>query len=97
MAGYSISNPPVLVIPAPMGRGNAPQFWVYQTADADATVDDSGYFTNGLALGMKVGDLVYVYDTATPKGWIHNVITVSTTTGAATLNGTGNAAALTMA
>lgn len=45
--------------------GNAPQIWSYQSADAIATVNTSGYFDSAAGL-MKVGDLIYVYDTATP-------------------------------
>ena len=45
--------------------GNSPQIWSYQSADTIATVNTSGYF-NDVASLMKVGDLVYVYDTATP-------------------------------
>lgn len=45
--------------------GNAPQIWSYQSADALATVNTTGYFNSAASL-MKVGDLIYVYDTATP-------------------------------
>ena len=45
--------------------GNAPQMWTYSSADAIATVNTSGYFNNASAL-LKVGDVIYVYDTATP-------------------------------
>ena len=45
--------------------GNAPQIWAYQSADAIATVNTSGYF-DSVAILLKVGDLMYVYDTATP-------------------------------
>ena len=45
--------------------GNAPQIWAYQSADAIATVNTSGYFDSVASL-LKVGDLMYVYDTATP-------------------------------
>jgi len=30
----------------------------------DSDVDAAGYFTNGDALGMNVGDVVHVFDTA---------------------------------
>jgi hypothetical protein len=45
--------------------GNAPQMWSYTSADAIATVNTSGYF-NDAADVLKVGDLVYVYDSNTP-------------------------------
>lgn len=45
--------------------GNAPQMWSYSSADAIATVNTSGYFNSAADL-LKVGDLIYVYDSATP-------------------------------
>jgi hypothetical protein len=45
--------------------GNAPQMWSYTSADAIATVNTSGYF-NSAADVLKVGDLIYVYDSNTP-------------------------------
>ncbi len=45
--------------------GNAPQIWTYTSADAIATVNTSGYFNNASSL-LKVGDIIYVYDSATP-------------------------------
>ena len=45
--------------------GNAPQMWSYTSADAIATVNTSGYFNSAADL-LKVGDLIYVYDSSTP-------------------------------
>ena len=45
--------------------GNAPQMWSYKSADAIATVNTSGYF-NSASDSLKVGDLIYVYDSNTP-------------------------------
>ena len=45
--------------------GNAPQMWSYTSADAIATVNTSGYFNDAADL-LKVGDLIYVYDSNTP-------------------------------
>lgn len=56
--------------------GNAPQIWSYQSADAIATVNTSGYFDSAASL-MKVGDLIYVYDTATPTATL--VVVLSNT------------------
>lgn len=74
---YSTSSPPSL-ISGPIG-GIAPNRWTYTTADAAATVDASGYITNGGALGMKVGDIVEVNDTNLGITTTHRVITVSST------------------
>lgn len=54
---YSTSNPPRLISQGVGGLGS--KIWVYEsTADAAATVDTSGYFTNGYDLGMRAGDVV---------------------------------------
>lgn len=45
--------------------GNAPQIWTYTSADAIATVNTSGYFDGASSL-LKVGDIIFVYDSATP-------------------------------
>ncbi len=47
--------------------GNAPQIWTYSSADAIATVNTSGYFNSAASL-LKVGDLIYVYDTVNVLG-----------------------------
>lgn len=73
---YSTSNPPELVTSNISGSH---QRWMYTTADAAATVDASGYITNGGALGMNVGDLVEVIDTNLGIITEHRVVTVSAT------------------
>ena len=80
--GYLTSNPPQILAPALGSKG--PQFWTYESADDDATVNGAGYITNALELGMQIGDKVYVFDTATPKGSEHFVL--SFTASAANLN-----------
>lgn len=47
--------------------GNAPQLWTYSSADAIATVNSAGYFNSAASL-LKVGDLIYVYDTVNVLG-----------------------------
>ena len=54
--------------------GDAPQMWTYKSADAKATVAASGYF-NSVSSVLKVGDLVMIYDTATPAASLHIVLT----------------------
>lgn len=77
---YATSNPPKLLVPRVGGEG--PAIWVYYDGDDDATVNGAGYFTNAGDLGMKVGDFVLVFDSATPKGSVHYVASISS--GAAT-------------
>jgi len=46
--------------------GNAPQIWTYTSADAIATVNTAAYFNDASSL-LKVGDIIFVYDSATPS------------------------------
>lgn len=58
--------------------GTAPQMWSYTSADAIATVNTSGYF-NAAADLLKIGDLMYVRDSATPTASL--VIVLSNASG----------------
>lgn len=78
---YSTSSPPQLLIPS-MGGGVA--LWVYNSTDAHTAVDESGYFTNGAALGMKANDVMIVIDSDAPTCTIH-VVSSATTIASATL------------
>lgn len=73
---YVTSNPPALVFSF---NNNLPKLWQYSSADAMATVDGSGYFTNGYDLGMRDGDLIFVYNAAS-KIWSAHTVVVSGTT-----------------
>lgn len=57
---YSVTNPPRLVA---QGLGGGFSIWVYESTDAEATFDDTDYFTNAEELGMSTGDIVFVSDT----------------------------------
>ena len=46
--------------------GNAPSIYSYKTADTQATVNTSAYF-NSIASLLKVGDIIFVYDSTTPS------------------------------
>lgn len=74
---YSTSNPPLLQVQSVASTSG--RRWLYVSADAANTVRANGYITNGGALGMKVGDIVEVRDTATPLTTDHLVLTVSST------------------
>ena len=58
--------------------GALPKLWVYKNAtpDADSVIVGSGYFSDGVTKGMKVGDLVTVIET-TPKYKLYSVASVS--------------------
>lgn len=84
---YSTSAPPNKLVPGSLDGTGGPTVWTYVSADAIGTVKGASYFSNGDALGMKVGDFILVYDTATPafsSGWVKTV----TAGGAASLSGT---------
>lgn len=84
---YSTSNPPALKSPSPLtGAG---QTWAYRSTDVATDVDAAGYFTNGDALGMKVGDIVEVCDTDTSTTITLHRVTTVTAGGAATVSTTG--------
>ena len=81
---YSSTNPPMLV--SQRFGGNGPGLWSYKSTDAIATVAGSSYFSNGFALGMQVGDLVAVLNTASTLGSIGYISNVSTGAGATLLS-----------
>lgn len=74
---YATTNPPQVAVPAMGEKG--PAIWTYKSADVRATVNGANYFSNGIDLGMKVGDLVIVADTATPLTSLHFVAAVTAT------------------
>jgi hypothetical protein len=57
---YETSNPPALIAQGIGGAG--PKVYAYNDDDAAADVDADGYITNGSALGLAVGDLVFHED-----------------------------------
>jgi hypothetical protein len=46
--------------------GNAPSMYLYKTADTQATVNSADYFLS-LKDTLKVGDIIFVYDSTTPS------------------------------
>jgi hypothetical protein len=83
---YSTSNPPACKSAPLTGPGKT---WVYRSTDVATDVDAVGYFTNGYDLGMRVGDIVEVFDTDTNDVMtLHRVIT-ATAGGAVTVSTTG--------
>ena len=58
--------------------GNAPQMWSYKSADAIADVNTEGYFNDASDV-LKVGDLIYVFDSNTPTANL--VVVLSNTSG----------------
>jgi hypothetical protein len=80
---YATSNPPKLF--AQVGGGDA-RTWYYTSTDVHTDVDAADYFSNGYALGMRVGDIVFVVkSTATIGATLHSVQT-ATVGGAVTIS-----------
>ena len=70
---YATSNPPVRVA----GSMAGPSIWFFTHAtDNSATVLAQDYFTNGLALGMAIGDLVIHFEVDALTMTLHSVDTV---------------------
>lgn len=97
---YNTSNPPVPVSSGPLAGYGAnepgvgqtiPKLWVYSSADPIATVQAAGYFSNGLALGMRVNDIVHVIDNNLARMYPSFVTVVTPTPGASPVAGTGSA------
>jgi hypothetical protein len=63
------------------GTSGGPNMFVYSSTDVHTDVDASGYFSDGVTFGMKVGDVVIVQDTdtGTYNTTIHSVSAVSGT------------------
>ena len=79
---YDTTNPPVKVAG---GIGSGPALWIYNSVDIHTDVDAAGYFTNGDALGMSVGDMVMVGKTTAPIGATVHYVSVVTAGGAVTV------------
>jgi hypothetical protein len=54
--------------------------WVYGPGDPHATVEGAGYFTDGGQKGMRVGDLVFVIESAAGGTTCHSVTAVAAAT-----------------
>lgn len=91
MAYSPSTNSPILTTPnistkIRTGTNSVVQSWYYNSADSLATVQGSGYFTNGKELNMLVGDIVRVAVSGVLKTPDQYVSAVDATTGAATIS-----------
>lgn len=77
---YSIQG--VALIAQGIG-GQAGKLYTYTSTDAGSAVDADNYITDGLALGMQVGDSVIVTDSdASPVAKTIHTVTVVDSSGA---------------
>ena len=81
---YAATNPPYLLASGVGGGGR--NLWAYDSTDIHTDVDATDYFSNGDALGMKVGDKVIVSKTSATIGATLHVVTAVTAGGAATVS-----------
>ncbi len=81
---YSSTNPPQMI--AQRFGGGGPGLWSYRHTDTIATVCGSSYFSNGGALGMKVGDVMLVLNTTSTLGSIGYVSNANSSAGATLLS-----------
>lgn len=68
-AASSVANPPICLIHGLGGQGNQTcpgnSIWSYCSTNTTTEVTTANFFTDGQALGMKVGDIVFgVYQTS---------------------------------
>ena len=73
---YATSDPLVLLTTASLGSGK--RIWWHQSADATTAADADGFITDGIARGLKVGDIVLHEDTATKIITAHRVFASTT-------------------
>lgn len=71
---YSTSNPPQLMVPS---IGAKPGIWTYRSTNTTTESLATGFFSDGAALGMKVGDFVLTVSTT---GFIPALQAVSSVT-----------------
>lgn len=68
------------------GIGAGPSTWIYRSADVHTDVDAVGYFVDGYARGLRVGDVMFVVESDNSNvQTTHSVIT-STVGGASTIS-----------
>lgn len=59
-------TPAGLTLMVPRLGDNYGAIWLYSSIDVDADVDAAGYFTDGDDRGLKLHDVVFIIDEATP-------------------------------
>jgi len=77
---YSTNNPPRQIVPSGLAGGSG-ALWLYASTDAHGTVSGAGYFTDGSAHGMKVGDVVIVQKSDTGATTLHSVVSIAAQVG----------------
>lgn len=89
---YNPLNSPICIFSpsqniAQAANKSGKQVWQYDSADSLATVQGSAYFSNGVSLGMRVGDIVDVSVSGvlkTPRQYVSALSTTAATISDAT-------------
>jgi hypothetical protein len=76
---YSTSSPPQLLVPS---IGGTPALWTYKSTNTSTEVLASGFFANGSALGMKVGDFVLNINSTSGVPYLTGVLSVAASSAA---------------
>ena len=84
---YATTDPLILLTTAALAVG--PQIWYHESADATTAADADGFITDGIARGIRVGDIVLHRDTATDVITSHRVFASTTSPGVAVDLGNG--------
>lgn len=80
---YATSNPPKQITRG-IGAG-CPSLWVYTSTDVHTAVAAADYFSNGSALGLRVGDVMLVSKSSATIGTTMHYVSVVTADGAASI------------
>ena len=60
------------------GIDSGPSLWTYVSTDANGTVAAAGYFTDGAARGLKVGDIILVGKSSATIGYTAHYVSIVT-------------------
>lgn len=85
-SGSTVANPPGLVSQLLAGSTNTgstnlagQHLWVYKSTHVQTDVDNTGFMTDAQALGMELGDAVFVLSSTGYSLSIHTVQALSST------------------
>lgn len=73
-------NVPALVTQGIGGKDAAPRMWIYKSTHISSDIEAANFFTDGQALGMNVGDLLFHTGSTTYVITAHSVVAVGATT-----------------
>jgi hypothetical protein len=58
--------------------GTVARVFIYSSTDADGSITGSGYFSDGVAKGMRVGDLVQAVNAVAAKYKLYQATVIAT-------------------